>query len=148
MIPRINAARLWVDLMTVGKIGFVPGHGVTRTALSEADLQAKEWLLSELRETGLETSTAAAYNVIGRLRAAQSRVGVVALESVKKSGVDSSLLGSMDVAQNRSGVVSLKNTAIFRVGAAAGILPDGDSTQPVASDPRLLDALGGARLKG
>jgi len=50
-------------------------------------------------------------------------------------------LHSMGVLQSRSGWRALKSTAFLRVGAAAGIMPDGDSIQPVASDPRLLDGL-------
>ena len=37
-VPRIDDKRLWADLMALGEIGFAEGRGVTRTALSEADL--------------------------------------------------------------------------------------------------------------
>ena len=97
-IPRINAARLWADLMALGKIGAVSGQGVTRTALSDADLQAKDWLLTRMHDAGLETSTDAVYNLSGRLRAGRSRqLGLLAvgshLDSVPQGGPFDGVLG-------------------------------------------------------
>ena len=97
-IPRINAARLWADLMALGKIGAVSGQGVTRTALSDADLQVKDWLLARMRDAGLETRTDAVYNLSGRLRAGRSRQsGLIAvgshLDSVPQGGPFDGALG-------------------------------------------------------
>ncbi len=97
MTPKINADRLWADLMAVGKMGFTPGRGASRTALSDADLHAKEWLIGRLREAGLETSVDAAYNVVGRLPSRTAGAGLVAvgshLDSVPGGGQFDGVLG-------------------------------------------------------
>jgi hydantoinase/carbamoylase family amidase len=84
-VPRINGERLWGDLTSLGEIGFAPGRGVTRTALSEADLAGKEWL------------TDAACNVIGRLRSRSSGKGLVGvgshLDTVPQGGMFDGMLG-------------------------------------------------------
>jgi N-carbamoyl-L-amino-acid hydrolase len=96
MIPRINGERLWADLMELGAIGFAEGRGVTRTALSDADLAGKAWLTQKLQEAGLEVRTDAAYNVIGRLRSPGGR-GLVAmgshLDTVPQGGKFDGMLG-------------------------------------------------------
>ncbi len=43
----IDRDRLWSDLMEVGQIGFAEGKGVTRSALSDADIKAKDWLVEK-----------------------------------------------------------------------------------------------------
>ena len=97
MIPTINAGRLWADLMSLGEIGFTPGRGVTRIALSEADLAGREWLTGKFREVGLEVRTDAAHNIIGRLRGKSSGAGLVAmgshLDTVPQGGKFDGMLG-------------------------------------------------------
>lgn len=96
-IPRIDGDRLWADLMAVGEIGFAPGQGVTRTALSDADLVGKEWLRGRLRDAGLEIHTDAACNVIGRLRCGVPGKRLVAvgshLDTVPNGGKFDGMLG-------------------------------------------------------
>jgi N-carbamoyl-L-amino-acid hydrolase len=96
-VPRINGDRLWADLMALGEIGFTPGRGVTRTALSDADLLAREWLVGKFREAGLEVRVDAACNVIGRLRSGPSGMGLVAvgshLDTVPQGGMFDGMLG-------------------------------------------------------
>jgi len=95
--PRINGERLWADLMALGEIGFAPGRGVTRTALSQADLAGKEWLVERFREAGLEVRTDAAYNVIGRLASGKPGAKLVAmgshLDTVPQGGKFDGMLG-------------------------------------------------------
>ena len=50
----IDRDRLWSDLMEVGQIGFVEGKGVTRPALSDADIEAKDWLKKKMKAAGLD----------------------------------------------------------------------------------------------
>jgi beta-ureidopropionase / N-carbamoyl-L-amino-acid hydrolase len=69
-VPRIDKERLWRDLMEVGKIGFQEGLGVTRPAFSDADMEARNWLMERMDAAGLEIRTDAAANVIGTLRGA------------------------------------------------------------------------------
>jgi hydantoinase/carbamoylase family amidase len=96
-VPRINGERLWADLMALGEIGFAPGRGVTRPALSQADLAGKDWLVGRFREAGLEVHTDAAYNVIGRLASGKPEAKLVAmgshLDTVPQGGKFDGMLG-------------------------------------------------------
>jgi len=96
-VPRINGERLWADLMALGEIGFAEGRGVTRTALSDADLAGKAWLVRRFEEAGLEARTDAAYNVIGRLPSGTPGAGLVAigshLDTVPQGGKFDGMLG-------------------------------------------------------
>jgi len=49
----VNAGRLRADLQALGEIGRGPDGGISRTAFSAADLQAREWYQSACREAGL-----------------------------------------------------------------------------------------------
>ena len=51
---KINAERLWSDLMALGRIGFIPEKGVSRPALSETDLAARDWLKKNMAAAGLD----------------------------------------------------------------------------------------------
>jgi len=97
MIPRIDGDRLWADLMALGEIGYAEGRGVTRTALSEADLAGKAWLVRKFEEAGLTVTTDPAYNVIGRLPCGTSGAGLVAvgshLDTVPQGGKFDGMLG-------------------------------------------------------
>jgi hydantoinase/carbamoylase family amidase len=97
MVPKINADRLWADLMDLGQIGLTPGRGVTRTALSEADLHAKRWLIQKFETAGLAVQVDAAYNVIGRLEGRNAPRPVVAmgshLDTVPQGGIFDGMLG-------------------------------------------------------
>lgn len=96
-VPQINGERLWADLMALGEIGFAPGRGVTRTALSDEDLLGREWLVGRFQEAGLEVRTDAAGNVIGRVRSGSSGAGLVAvgshLDTVPQGGKFDGMLG-------------------------------------------------------
>jgi N-carbamoyl-L-amino-acid hydrolase len=63
---RVNGARLNASLATLSQFGRNPQGGVTRLAYSEADKQAREWLIGLLRDTGLEPRIDAAGNIIAR----------------------------------------------------------------------------------
>ena len=95
--PRINADRLWADLMALGEIGYVEGRGVTRTALSESDLAGRAWLIRKFKEAGLAVTTDAACNVIGRLQCPSPGAGLVAvgshLDTVPQGGKFDGMLG-------------------------------------------------------
>ena len=80
-IPQINVDRLWADLMALGEIGFGEGRGVTRTALSEADLAGNAWLTRKFQAAGLAVRTDAAYNVIGRLSSGSPGAALVVMGS-------------------------------------------------------------------
>lgn len=96
-VPKINGDRLWADLMALGEIGYAQGRGVTRTALSEADLAGRAWLVRKFEEAGLAVTTDAAYNVIGRLACGTPGAGLVAigshLDTVPEGGRFDGMLG-------------------------------------------------------
>jgi len=94
----VNTERLWKDLQELRKIGFAKGRGVTRLALSDADIAAKGWLTKRMKEAGLEVQMDAATNVIGRLKSSSRRdtriVAVVShLDTVPQGGMFDGALG-------------------------------------------------------
>jgi beta-ureidopropionase / N-carbamoyl-L-amino-acid hydrolase len=65
MSIRIDTARLWEDLMTLGAIT-EPERPYTRRAFSPLFDQGRTWLAARMRESGLQTHVDAAGNLIGR----------------------------------------------------------------------------------
>jgi beta-ureidopropionase / N-carbamoyl-L-amino-acid hydrolase len=63
---RVNGARLNERLAKLSEFGRNPQGGVTRLAYSDADVQARAWALSLMRDAGLATEIDAAGNLIGR----------------------------------------------------------------------------------
>ncbi|MFR0979528.1 MAG: hypothetical protein ACLSFJ_08780 [Holdemania filiformis] len=61
----INAQRLWNRLHQLGQIGVDPQGGVTRWTFTDADTQAKNWLISEMKAAGLDVHEDPVGNVIG-----------------------------------------------------------------------------------
>ena len=64
--PRIDAARLWSDLMTLAAIGALPAGGCDRLALTDADGAARNLLGHWFAEAGLAVSVDAIGNMFGR----------------------------------------------------------------------------------
>jgi hydantoinase/carbamoylase family amidase len=84
--------------MEMGAIGITQDQGVTRLALSETHMAAKNWLISRAREAGLEVEIDPALNVICRLRSVRSSGGktLIAgshLDTVPNSGRFDGALG-------------------------------------------------------
>lgn len=69
---QINAQRLREHLETLGRIGATKGQGVTRPALSPADLEAREQVKAWMIDAGMEVRLDAAANLIGRLPGRQT----------------------------------------------------------------------------
>ena len=63
---RINPGRLEQDLGELGNFGEVAGGGIMRTALSDADLSARDWLKDRMADAGLNVREDGAANIIGR----------------------------------------------------------------------------------
>jgi hydantoinase/carbamoylase family amidase len=64
---RVQEERLRKDLEELGKFGEEPGGGLMRTALSDSDLEARQWLRKRMEEADLQVREDAAANLIGRL---------------------------------------------------------------------------------
>lgn len=67
---QVQEDRLRQDLLDLARFGEVPGRGIMRTALSDADLAARQWFKERMREAGLEVHEDAAANIIGRMNPA------------------------------------------------------------------------------
>ena len=63
---RTNGTRLNASLAKLSEFGRNPQGGVSRIAYSDADKQAREWLLGLMRDAGLRTDIDFAGNIIGR----------------------------------------------------------------------------------
>lgn len=61
-----NRDRLWRDLMTMSRIGRLPGGGAARIALSDADRDARSLFIHWCEEAGMEVSVDAIGNIFGR----------------------------------------------------------------------------------
>jgi len=64
---RIKEDRLRQDLLDLGRFGEMASGGIGRTALSDADLEARRWFKERMREGGLKVREDAAANIIGRM---------------------------------------------------------------------------------
>jgi N-carbamoyl-L-amino-acid hydrolase len=63
---RINLARLKQDLDEMGAIGRTPEGGVSRPSWSDADMQARQWLMERIAAAGMGSRVDAAGNIFGR----------------------------------------------------------------------------------
>ncbi|MEJ2168708.1 MAG: Zn-dependent hydrolase [Desulfobacterales bacterium] len=95
---KINGKRLWSNLMELGRIGRQANSGVTRTALSDADQQARQWLIDKMTSAGLAVDVDAVMNVIGTLKADSPRTHKKAvmgshLDTVPNGGMFDGALG-------------------------------------------------------
>ncbi len=66
-MPQINAERLLNDLRKLRTFGAVD-TGVVRPALSEADIESRQWLKARYEDAGLDGSIDGVANVFGRSR--------------------------------------------------------------------------------
>jgi N-carbamoyl-L-amino-acid hydrolase len=92
----INLERLKSDLDAVSRFGANEiGQGVTRPSFSDADIQARAWLLDRMKALGLEARRDGAANVIGRWSCADGPAVMVGshLDSVPMGGTLDGALG-------------------------------------------------------
>lgn len=68
-----DAERLLGDLRTLSRFG-ATGQGIRREALTPADVEARQWLASRMRQAGLEVAIDRIGNVLGRDRTARRTV--------------------------------------------------------------------------
>lgn len=66
-MQNINRERLLTDFEALASIGATEAGGVSRPALSEADMQAREWLREHINDAGLQYRMDSAGNQYGRL---------------------------------------------------------------------------------
>lgn len=91
---RINLPRLKRDLEELGAIGGTPEGGVSRPSFSDADIEARRWLLARIAAAGLEARVDAAGNIFGRWQPGDPVVMVGShLDSVPNGGMFDGALG-------------------------------------------------------
>jgi N-carbamoyl-L-amino-acid hydrolase len=91
---RINFSRLERDLHELGAIGRTPEGGVSRPSWSDADMQARRWLMERIRAAGMEARTDTAGNVFGRWQPGNPAVLVGShIDSVPNGGMFDGALG-------------------------------------------------------
>lgn len=97
--PRVNGVRLNAHLAELAQFGRNPQGGVSRLAYSEADRQARAWVMDHMRAAQLEPSVDAAGNIIARRagRDASLRPMVIGshIDSVPEGGNYDGQVGSM-----------------------------------------------------
>ncbi|WP_339207997.1 Zn-dependent hydrolase [Paenibacillus sp. FSL K6-3182] len=74
---QVNGKRLWDSIQALGLIGADPSGGVTRLSLSNEELIARQFIISEMKAAGLEVRQDEAGNLIGRLEGEEQRAGAV-----------------------------------------------------------------------
>lgn len=91
---RINFARLKQDLEQMGAIGRTPEGGVSRPSWSDADMQARRWLMGQIAAAGMETHVDEAGNIFGRWMSGGPVVMVGShIDSVPNGGMFDGALG-------------------------------------------------------
>jgi N-carbamoyl-L-amino-acid hydrolase len=114
-VPQINAARLNARLTSLGVFGRNPQGGISRTAYSRADLEARTYVIGLMHEAALSVRVDAAGNIFGRRAGADPAAPPVVfgshIDSVPEGGnFDGQVgtIGAIEVAQSfaTSGVVT------------------------------------------
>ncbi|WP_096697390.1 Zn-dependent hydrolase [Polaromonas sp. AER18D-145] len=63
--PQINGPRLLESLQALGQIGALPGGGVNRLALTDADRQGRDWTAARMHALDMHVEVDAIGNIIG-----------------------------------------------------------------------------------
>jgi N-carbamoyl-L-amino-acid hydrolase len=63
---RVNSKRIEYRISELSKFGRIPQGGINRVAFSEADIQARQYIMSLMPEAGMKVRIDAAGNIIGR----------------------------------------------------------------------------------
>jgi N-carbamoyl-L-amino-acid hydrolase len=93
---KVNAARLEEALRMMGGVGAAPSGGVNRLALSDADREARDLLVSWFRELGLEVKVDPMGNVFAVRLSREDSAPVVAgshIDTVRSAGIFDGALG-------------------------------------------------------
>lgn len=98
MSLQINFKRLQDDIDTLSSIGVGEDHGLYRMAFTEADLQAREWLKSRIKDAGLDVYIDEAANLHARHEWDGERPSVITgshIDTVPSAGALDGALGVM-----------------------------------------------------
>jgi N-carbamoyl-L-amino-acid hydrolase len=105
-VPRANTQRLEQRIQALGRFGANPEGGVSRVAFSQADLAGREYVMSLMRDAGLDVRIDAAGNIDGRRAGTDPALPVIMtgshIDSVPQGGNydgDVGVLGAIEVAE-------------------------------------------------
>lgn len=73
----VNFERLKQDITTLSEIGRAEDGGIYRMAFTDADMHARNWLISKIKEAGLQAEIDGAANVFGRLNSRDKKPSVL-----------------------------------------------------------------------
>ena len=131
---RLDPARLMARLQGFGRIGALPGGGVCRLALSDADRAGRDHLVAEMRALGLEVAIDRIGNIIGTRAGTQAGPPVMIgshIDSVATGGLYDGTLGvaaglEIAAALNDAGIITRRPLAIaaFTNEEGARFAPD------------------------
>ncbi len=77
----VSQDRLVHDLTELGKIGATEGHGRTRLVLTPEDFEARRFLITRMRQAGLEVRVDQVGNIIGRRSGSDTKSPIIAFGS-------------------------------------------------------------------
>ena len=87
---RVDADRIEARIQKLARIGANPEGGVSRVAFGEADLEGREYIVSLMREAGLEVRVDEGGNILGRRAGREADLPVILfgshIDSVPKGG--------------------------------------------------------------
>lgn len=66
-VAQINGSRLLGSLQALGQVGGLPGGGVNRLALSEADRLGRDWTVARMQALGMRVEVDAIGNIVAQL---------------------------------------------------------------------------------
>lgn len=96
-VSKINGQRLWTSIEKLGQIGIDEKGGVTRLSLSNEELIARQFIIRQMEDAGLDVRQDEAGNLIGRLEGEESDVGAIAagshIDTVIQAGIFDGALG-------------------------------------------------------
>jgi beta-ureidopropionase / N-carbamoyl-L-amino-acid hydrolase len=105
-VPRAKAQRLEQRIRALGQFGANPAGGVSRVAFSDADLAGRKYVISLMRDAGLQVRIDTAGNIIGRRAGTDPTLPVIMtgshIDSVPQGGNydgDVGVLGAIEVAE-------------------------------------------------
>jgi beta-ureidopropionase / N-carbamoyl-L-amino-acid hydrolase len=93
-MPTISLPRLRGHLEGLARFGALPGGGVTRPCWSAQHEEARAWLVTRMKDAGLETRVDAAGNIFGRLGTGPAAVYTGShIDTVPEGGILDGALG-------------------------------------------------------
>ena len=119
----IDSNRLKDRLTEISTFGKNPERGISRLGFSEADLNARAWVVAKMRDAGLEVWVDAAANIHGRRTGKEPNLPVILfgshIDSVPEGGIFDGTLGSLGALEVLTTLRSENRETRHPLGASA-----------------------------